>query len=162
MQDLHNEIQKLADKIIRSMDHKRQTIGTAESVTGGGLAFYLTAIPGSSKVVKGGIVAYGDAIKIGLLGVNRETIDNCGVVSMEVAVEMARGIRIRTASHFGLGVTGFAGPEGGDDFAPLGRVFWGLACPDGYFSLQLDLTGDRMTIRMESIKRGMEFLQEYL
>jgi PncC family amidohydrolase len=162
MSDLNPEIQKLADKLIRSMMHKRQTIGTAESITGGGFAYYLTSVPGSSQVVKGGLVAYGDAIKIGLLGVNRETIDNCGVVSMEVAVEMARGIRIRTASHFGVGVTGWAGPEGGDSFSPLGRVYWGLACPDGYFDLKLDLCGDRETIRLESIKRGMEFLLEYL
>ena len=162
MQDINTEIQKLADKIIRTMEHKRQTIGTAESVTGGGFAYNLTEIPGSSKVLKGGIVAYGDAIKIGLLGVNRETIDNCGVVSMEVAVEMARGIRIRTASHFGIGVTGWAGPEGGDEFAPIGRVYWAIACPDGYFNLQLDLTGTRDQIRLQSIKRGMEFLIEYL
>ena len=144
------------------MMHKHQTIGTAESVTGGGFAYYLTSIPGSSQVLKGGMVAYGDAMKIGLLGVNRETIDNCGVVSMEVAVEMARGIRIRTASHFGVGVTGWAGPEGGDAFSPLGRVYWGLACPDGYFHLQLDLSGDRDQIRLETIKRGMEFLIEYI
>jgi nicotinamide-nucleotide amidase len=162
MKNNSSDIYKLSEKVICEMINKRLTLGIAESLTGGGLAYYLTSVPGSSKVLKGGIIAYGTPIKIGLLGVNSETIENCGVVSMEVAIEMAIGIRIRTASNIGIGVTGYAGPEGGDDFAPIGRVYWGVAIPSGYSNLELNLKGERNEIREEAIKRGLEFLLDKL
>jgi len=162
MKNNSSEIEDLSEKVICEMINKRLTLGVAESITGGGFAYYLTSVPGSSKVLKGGIIAYGTPIKIGLLGVNAETIDNCGVVSIEVAIEMALGIRIRTASNIGVGVTGYAGPEGGDDFAPIGRVYWGIAMPSGYSYLELNLEGDRNEIREEAIRKGLEFILDKL
>ena len=157
-----DEIRVLAERAFRLLKNKNLSIAVAESITAGGFVHYLTSVPGSSSVVTGGIVAYTIPVKVAFLDVGEMTIQKFGVVSKEVAIEMANGIRDKFMSGIGMGVTGYAGPSGGDEFAPVGRVYWGIVGPGGQKSLQLSLEGDREGIRLESIKRGMQFLIENL
>ncbi|TAE60364.1 MAG: competence/damage-inducible protein A [Nostocales cyanobacterium] len=108
------------------------TLSVAESCTGGGLGKLLTEIPGSSDYFFGGIIAYDNPIKVKLLGVNAEDLQNLGAVSATVAEQMAIGVKTSLNTTWGLSITGIAGPGGGTDTKPVGLVYIGLAGPQGY------------------------------
>ncbi|GAI47155.1 unnamed protein product, partial [marine sediment metagenome] len=91
---------------------KLLTIGTTESATGGRVADGLTNVPGSSDYFKGSVVAYSNEIKINVLGVKRETIENYGAVSEQTAIEMAEGGRRLLGVDICTSDTGIAGPSG--------------------------------------------------
>ena len=95
------------------------TIGVGESCTGGLLGARITAIPGSSDVLRGGVIAYDNAVKFDLLGVDEETLREHGAVSDEVVREMAAGARRAAKANIGLAITGVAGPSGGTDAKPV-------------------------------------------
>lgn len=99
------------------------TVAVAESCTGGRLAAAFTAEAGSSEYFLGGVVAYANEVKIGVLGVEGETLEKHGAVSREVAIEMARGIQRITGADFTLATTGIAGPGGGTPEKPVGTVW---------------------------------------
>lgn len=111
----------------RLLGERAATLAVAESCTGGLVAKRLTDIPGSSAYFLEGIVAYSNEAKRDQLGVSAASIEQHGAVSAEVAEAMARGIRDRAGSTYGLSVTGVAGPTGGTTAKPVGLVFLGLA-----------------------------------
>lgn len=104
-----------------------ETLSVAESCTGGGLGQMLTEISGSSDYFLGGIISYDNSVKVGLLGVNPEDLDNFGAVSATVAEQMAVGVKARLSTTWGLSITGIAGPSGGNVAKPVGLVYIGLA-----------------------------------
>lgn len=106
-------------------------IATAESCTGGMVSTWLTDIPGSSAVFAGGVVAYADRVKTGLLGVDPETVARSGAVSEAVVRQMAAGVLRLTGSEYGLAVSGVAGPEGGSADKPVGTVWIAVAAAGG-------------------------------
>jgi nicotinamide-nucleotide amidase len=106
-----------------------ETLSIAESCTGGGLGQMLTEIPGSSDYFWGGVIAYDNSVKIGLLGVNPEDLEKFGAVSATVAEQMAAGVKNRLSTTWGLSITGIAGPTGGTEAKPIGLVYIGLAGP---------------------------------
>ena len=91
-----------------------KTLVTAESCTGGGIGAALTAVPGSSKVYKGGIISYTDAVKRDMLGVPEQVLLRCGAVSADTARYMAVGARQRLQADVAVAVTGLATPRCGD------------------------------------------------
>ena len=103
------------------------SVATAESCTGGGIAASLTAIPGSSACVKGGIVAYTEEIKMRLLDVSPETLQVHGVVSQQTVEEMARGAMRVFESDFAVASSGVAGPSGGTKDTPVGTIWIAVA-----------------------------------
>jgi PncC family amidohydrolase len=155
-----NQILVLAEQVVKRLKDKRMTLAVSESVTGGGFSYYLTSVPGSSEVLMGGIIAYTAPVKIALSGVSKETIEKKGIVSSDVALEMASGVRDRFKTDIGMGVTGFAGPTGGDQFASVGQVYWGFAKADIHRFLEMKLMGDRYNNRLDAIKEGTNFLLE--
>lgn len=112
---------------------KKYHICCAESCTGGLLSAAIIAIPDASSVLSEGFVTYSDDAKIKYLGVNPKTIDAFGVVSEAVAAEMALGAAAASNAEVGVGITGFAGPSGGDSFASVGTVCFGF-CINGNVS----------------------------
>ena len=101
---------------------RRLTIAVAESCTGGLISSRLTDVPGSSRYVERGVVTYSNASKIELVGVPADMIAAHGAVSEPVAIAMAEGIRSRSRTDLGVGVTGIAGPDGGTPDKPVGTV----------------------------------------
>jgi PncC family amidohydrolase len=99
------------------------TVAVAEGDTGGVLLEWLTAVPGSSSVVRGGVVAYHDDLKRAVLGVAPGLIEQHGAVSAAVAEAMAHGIRRVAAADVGLATTGIAGPGGGTATKPVGLAY---------------------------------------
>jgi nicotinamide-nucleotide amidase len=122
-------------------------IGVAESCTGGLVGGRITAVPGSSDVFVGGIIAYADEIKREVLGVGAATIGTHGAVSEPVAVEMAHGAAARLGADVTVAVTGIAGPDGGTAEKPVGLVCFGFHVRGHEDSMQRMLFGDRDEIR---------------
>lgn len=104
-----------------------RTVAVAESCTGGLLGALFTDTPGSSQFFLGGIVAYSNDIKIDILGVNKRTIIEHGAVSKKTAEEMAKNVRKKFNSDFGISITGIAGPDGGSNEKPVGTVWIGIS-----------------------------------
>ncbi len=98
-------------KFIKLLEKNKQTIGFAESMTGGLLSYEITKVAGASKVFMGSIVSYHKQVKIDLLDVKASTIDTYGIVSSEVAVQMAKQARKILHATIGVGITGDAGPS---------------------------------------------------
>ena len=139
-----------------------QTVSVAESCTGGLLGAALTELPGSSCYFLGGIQAYANEVKEGLLGVSHETLVSFGAVSEEVASEMANGIQRLTGSDWAISTTGVAGPDGGTDEKPVGTVWISVVGCDGLFSQKLELDGDRTNVRQDSVRESLSMLLERL
>lgn len=108
---------------------QHKTVATAESCTGGSIAARLTSVPGSSKYVKGGVVAYTIEVKEQLLGVPAQIIDKYGVVSEETATAMAQAAKERLHTDCAVATTGIAGPDGGSKDIPVGHIW--IAAIDG-------------------------------
>ena len=137
-------------------------LAVAESCTGGKLADRITNISGSSNYFERGIVTYSNESKIELLGVQPYLIEKFGAVSKEVAIAMAEGIRIRSHTDIGIGITGIAGPTGGTESKPIGTVHIALSSKD-YLTHQHSLyKGDRKIIKFASTQTALNMLWRFL
>ncbi len=123
-------------------------VAVAESCTGGLVAAMITGIPGASEWFLGGVVSYSVSLKTGILGVPAGTVEECGVVSEETALEMARGLFAVTPCTTAASVTGYAGPAAAGDDGPVGKVcFAWVDRAAGERSGCHRYTGDRDRIR---------------
>jgi nicotinamide-nucleotide amidase len=144
---------------------KKQTLSVAESCTGGGLGKIITQIAGSSDYFWGGIISYDNRVKVALLDVNEQDLNNFGAVSAIVAQQMALGVQKRLATDWGISITGIAGPGGGTGIKPVGLVYIGLASPDGNVTVSEHRFGenrDRLTIRQISAYTALDRLRRNL
>jgi nicotinamide-nucleotide amidase len=121
----------------------KATVSTAESCTGGKIASLITAIPGSSAYFKGSVVAYDNAVKINVLGVDPKTIAQYGAVSLPVVEQMAAGARRLLQTDYAVATSGVAGPDGGTPEKPTGTVCIAVATPQGVLSETHHFTNDR-------------------
>lgn len=115
-----------------------QTIGTAESCTGGKISEAIIGVPGASTYFKGGIVAYTEEIKETLLFVDPKLIEEKNVVSEEVAVEMVKGAIKTLGVDYAIASTGIAGPAGGTPEIPVGTIWLACGNKDEVVTLKLD------------------------
>ncbi|MBJ7288665.1 competence/damage-inducible protein A [Williamsia sp.] len=138
-------------------------IATAESCTAGMIAARLTDLAGSSAYVAGGVVAYENEAKIGLLDVDAALIEAHGAVSEPVAEAMARGALARLGTDIAISTSGIAGPGGGTADKPVGTVCFGIALADGSArATTLRLPGDRSDVRERSTTVAMHLLRRAL
>jgi nicotinamide-nucleotide amidase len=140
----------LADEVIRTCGDLGLTLATAESLTGGLVCGALTAVPGASVVVRGGVVAYATDRKSALLGVPEELLARRGAVDGDVAAAMADGVRRVMAADLGLATTGVAGPDP-QDGQDVGTVFVAVSGPGIAETERLALEGDRAAIREATV-----------
>jgi nicotinamide-nucleotide amidase len=134
-------------------------LATAESCTGGLLGARITAIPGSSDVYVGGVVAYDNAVKVGDLGVPEQLIERHGAVSEEVARAMVEGACARFGTQVGISITGVAGPGGGTAEKPVGTVWIGVASGGEVRTVGRRLVGDREEIRLRATQAALELVR---
>lgn len=167
----------LAVRVVERLRASGLTLATAESCTGGGVGDAVTAIPGSSACFLGGVIAYANEIKAGLLGVPPATLVEHGAVSEPVAMAMARGACAALGSDLGVGITGLAGPGGGSAEKPVGTVHIavcrtvctanGAHAPDGstepkIVHRRLSLHGNRGTVRRSAVVWALGMVHEML
>jgi len=139
------------------------SVAVAESCTGGRLASKLTAIAGSSKFFKEGLVTYSDESKTDLLEVPPYVIKRSGAVSKDTALAMAVGLARKSGCDFCLSVTGIAGPDGGSEEKPVGLVHFALAGPNGIAHQQFQFgLGDRAQIQARAAQAGLFMLYRAL
>lgn len=146
-----------AVEVVASAADRQRQLATAESCTGGLLGAALTAVPGSSKVYRGGVVAYSNAVKVSLLGVDPALLDLLGAVSSEVAEAMATGVRSLLAADFGVGVTGVAGP-GSSEAKPAGLIYVAVAGPQRAVTARLSSDRGRHRNRTAAVAEALKLL----
>jgi len=151
----------LEDVVGRVLVENHATIGVAESCTGGMLAQQLTNVPGSSNYFRGGVVCYSNDLKTSLVDVPAELIESKGAVSSEVAIALADGIRRRSGSTLGVGITGIAGPGGGTPEKPVGLVHIAIADERGPRGRAFRFPGDRERIRQYATQAALDMVRRY-
>lgn len=157
----------LGSVVLRMLTDRAWTLALAESCTGGLLSSALVDNPGASTAFVGGVVAYSNRLKQGLLGVGEEILASHGAVSGECAAAMARGVCEATGATLGLSVTGIAGPDGGSPEKPVGTVWFGLCrripgYPEALSTHTRVFRGRRSMIRERSVIYGLQLVREAL
>lgn len=151
-----------AERVGRLLRACGATVSTAESCTGGLIGNLLTDVSGSSDYFQGGVIAYSNRVKQGVLGVQARTLSTVGAVSAETALQMARGARRLLGADYALSVTGIAGPTGGTAEKPVGLVYIALVGADVERCERHVWPGDRMHNKMSSARRALQMLIEHL
>ena len=152
-----NPLEKLIGGALRSHGW---SLSVAESCTGGLLASRITDIPGASDYFLGGVVAYENVVKERLLGVSAETLSRYGAVSEKTALEMAQGCQRIFGSDLSVAITGIAGPGGGTPEKPVGTVFVAVATSKGLRSVRLQLSGERIQNKAQSVDAALKLCLE--
>ena len=147
-----------AEKLVKVLAKKKMTCATAESCTGGGVGYAITAVSGSSAVFWGGVISYDNSVKHGVLGVPEEVLVTKGAVSSECAAAMAEGARQRLKTDLAVSVTGIAGPGGGSAEKPVGLVWFGLASKVRTITEKKMFLGDRDAVRAAAIEYALGLL----
>lgn len=147
----------LAKIIVLQLRCWDRTLATAESCTGGLLASAFTDIPGASKVFCGGVISYTDTSKILMLDIPEAIILQHGAVSSETAVAMATGAAERFSSDYALSVTGFAGPDGGNEDNPVGTIHMAHFSPSGVWSRKVILPGERTAVKARAVTEALDW-----
>jgi nicotinamide-nucleotide amidase len=152
---------RLPDLIAR-LTERGDTLAAAESLTGGLFTAMFTEQPGSSAVLRGGIVCYATDLKHSLVGVDAQLLAERGPVDREVALQLAAGVRRRCGASIGVGLTGVAGP-GPQDGVPAGTVFVAAASADR--ARWRCLAGraesaDRWQVRAAAVRAALDLLEQ--
>jgi len=137
----------LPETVVGLLIDKGLTVTAAESCTGGLFSKLITDVSGASSVLNESYVTYANESKVKIVGVNPETIKEYGVVSEEVAVQMAQGAAKTSGSDIGVGITGIAGPGGGTDKKPVGLVYMAVHYKGKTTTRELHLNGERERVR---------------
>lgn len=137
------DAESLPDVIGRLLLNKNKTVALAESCSGGYISHLVTSVPGCSAYFNGAVIPYHNQFKVSQLDVREETLTMRGAVSEETVKEMARNVRRKYNSDFGLATSGIAGPGGGSEEKPVGTVW--IACDfDGNtITKKLQLSNER-------------------
>ena len=141
---------------LRALD---RTLAVAESCTGGLLGDAFTNVPGASKAFLGGVICYSNDVKVTLLGVPDSLLEQHGAVSAECAIAMATGSAERLSADYGLSITGFAGPEGGNKDNPLGTIHIGYHSPVGVWCKTVRYTGGRLDVKARAVHAALDWMR---
>ncbi len=154
----------VAERVLAALRQRGQTLATAESLTGGLIGQLLTEVPGASHSYLGGVITYATQLKADLAGVDPETLARYGPVAAITAEQMAAGVAQRCGAHWGLAVTGVAGPEPQDGH-PVGQVFLAVAQPGSSSApqvVEMQLSGERTEIRRQTAEQALLLLAQEL
>lgn len=154
--------EKLEDVVGRILRERGLTISIAESCTGGFLSNLLTNVSGSSGYFELGLVAYSNASKVEIAKVNEDTISEYGSVSLEVAKQMAEGIRAVRGTDIGVSITGIMGPTGATDTKPVGLVYIGFCDEKDCFAKRYSFGEDRILNKQRSAQAALEIVRRHL
>ena len=157
---LDDDIVAAGERLLEICRRKKLTIATAESCTGGLVAGMLTEIPGVSSMLDRGFITYSNRAKQEMLGVPAATLEAHGAVSRETAEAMAKGALADAPVDLAVSVTGVAGPDGGSDEKPVGRVHFAAASRSGQLNHVERRFGDpgRAEIRKRSVLQAIVML----
>ncbi|NTW39238.1 MAG: CinA family protein [Cellulomonadaceae bacterium] len=144
-----------AERLVETLRVVRRTVAVAESLTGGAVTDALVAVPGASRCVRGGVIAYATDLKASLLDVPTEHLARTGPVDPDVALAMASGVRARLGADYGIATTGVAGPDPQDGAAP-GTFHVAVVGPWGSEVRSMVVGGDRSAVRASARDAALE------
>ena len=148
----------LPTRLVAALTRAGQTVASAESCTGGRVGALLTEVAGASACYFGGVIAYDNTVKVGVLNVSRADLSQHGAVSEAVARAMAAGARRAMGTDFAVATTGVAGPGGGSPEKPVGTVDIAVADAEGCTYKRLQLHGERSLIQHVSAMWALKCL----
>ncbi len=152
----------LHDAVAALLASKRRTLAVAEGVTAGLVASRLASVPGASGWLRGGVIAYDNRVKVEMLGVPQQLIDDKGAASAEVAEAMAVGCRTRFRADLAVSTVGVAGPGDLGPDRPVGTVFAGLAWDGGSAAIGHSWTGGRAEVQRRTAKMALNRVRLHL
>lgn len=158
----NEEIRTSAARVVSLALERGMRLSTAESCTGGLICGALTAVPGSSGAVEGGVVSYSNEVKASILGVSRDDLEKHGAVSAPVAAQMAQGSLCLAESDIAVSVTGIAGPGGAVLGKPVGTVWFGVATHDSVHTEVCVFPGDRDAVRRATVEHALDLFMAAL
>ena len=150
-----------AKRLGKFLIKKRMTLAVAESCTGGALGTAITAVPGASRYFAGGIIAYDNRIKSGVLHVPEAVLDRYGAVSRQTVEAMANGVMRLFSTDCSIAVSGIAGPDGGTKKKPVGLVYVAAAVNTEVRTLRLTCAGKREQIRRRAVEESLKLLLRF-
>ena len=153
-------MQRMEEQVYSLLKKYHITLSTAESATGGMIASKLVNVPGISEFFQQGYVTYSNDAKVKMIGVERSLIDTYGVVSHEVAENMAVSAARTAGTDAALSVTGVAGPDGGTKDCPVGTVFIGCFFKGQTVVEHHVFSGNRLEVRETATERALALLRE--
>lgn len=152
----------LAEEVLGLLRERGLSLAVAESCTGGMLGARLTAVPGASEVFVGGVIAYADTVKVGLLEVPHAELEAHGAVSEPVVRAMAAGARTQTGADAAIAITGIAGPGGGSEAKPVGTVWVAVDALGTSEAVRMVLVGNREEVRARAAQAALDRLRRFL
>lgn len=155
----HCSLAHVVHRELRALD---RTLAVAESCTGGSLGDEFTNISGASKSFVGGVICYTNDVKVSQLDVPESILAQHGAVSPECAIAMASGVAERLSADYGLSVTGFAGPEGGNAENPVGTIHLGYHSPVGVWCKTVRYTGGRLDVKARAVHAALDWMRRKL
>jgi nicotinamide-nucleotide amidase len=153
---------RLAKQVGKALKSRGLLLATAESCTGGGIAFAMTKVAGSSVWIDRGFVTYSNVSKEEMLGVSPDTIETYGAVSEETAREMAAGALQYSRAQVSLSVSGIAGPTGGTPDKPVGTVWFAWAIGRTVRTACHQFSGDRDAVRIKAVHIALQGVLDLL
>lgn len=155
-------LDELAKTVGELLQAKKQTLATAESCTGGGIAACITSIPGSSAYFQGAVVAYSNEAKVKLLHVSPLTLQKQGAVSRETVVEMVKGAMDALNSDYAVATSGIAGPSGGTQEKPVGTIWMAVGNKENITAWKQEGDSGRTENTEKAIKNALFLLYNML
>lgn len=150
----------LEQTIVELLKEQKMTVSTVESCTGGLISALLTDVPGASEVFRQGFVTYSDRAKRKMVGVKKSTLKKYTAVSEQTAKEMAKGGAFMAESDVCVSVTGYAGPDGGENGDPVGLVYIGCCVQDHVYVEEYHFAGDRASVRKQAVIHALTLLRK--
>uniref|UniRef100_UPI0040471633 nicotinamide-nucleotide amidase n=1 Tax=Vibrio anguillarum TaxID=55601 RepID=UPI0040471633 len=154
---------ELSEQLGQQLLAQKEILTSAESCTGGGVAFALTEVAGSSAWFERSFVTYSNLAKQEMLGVKAQTLVDFGAVSEPVVREMVQGALLHSQATIGVAISGIAGPDGGSAEKPVGTVCFAWASKQGWERAEtLCFKGDRAQVRKQAITHALQVVSHFL
>ncbi len=150
----------LAEKIAAVLIARGETIGVAESSTGGLISAALLAVPGASAFYRGGGVIYTPRARAALVNITKDEMSGLRGASEPYAALLASRVRELLGTTWGLSETGATGPTGNRYGDAAGHSCFGIAGPIARtMTFETGQSDRRENMRAFAI-RALEFLDE--
>lgn len=147
--------------VVRALETAGLTVAAAESATGGMVLARLTAVPGASAVVRGGMVVYATDTKVSFAGIDPGLLEAHPPVSEPVTRALAQVVRDRLGADIGVATTAVAGPST-QAGVPVGTIVWAVADARSSQVWSRHVNGDRTLVTARLATAAIDALRRRL